>query len=259
MLKANLNFHCKFHLEAPKNHFIYTEFIDFSIGKNCPHNYIKLYSNFSIDRPFDENIPKASLPFISLCNIEKKLSDSKNKFSIHPDKNMITAFFTKEIYVNPTLSCYNSNNKVCFMTNELTNDLNPFSNQQNHPGHFYNELVIEILADNLQDFYYDIKYHFFSINLKSHNEISIPFNKNGNNSQARDLSSNSNAFKSDFILFKCSSALNNLNKTIEIFLDENMVCDSEIDCIYNDFDEFNCKITLYKSQIINYLIIFFLS
>lgn len=243
MLKANLNFHCKFLLEAPKNHFIYTEFTDFSIGKNCPHNYIKLYSNYTIDRLFESNNFEGTLPFISLCNIEKNLPDSKNKFTFKPDKNMITAFFTKEIYVNPTLSCYKSNNRVCFMTNELTNNLNPFSTHELQSSHFYNDLVIEILANNLHDFYFEMKYHFFSINLENKKKISTSL-KNGNTSQVRDLSSNSKAFKSHFSLFKCPSALNNVNESIEIFLDENMECDNEIDCIYNGFDEFNCKSTI---------------
>jgi hypothetical protein len=44
----NLNFHCKFHLKAPQNKYVYVEFTEFLFrNRKCNQNNIKLFSIFS--------------------------------------------------------------------------------------------------------------------------------------------------------------------------------------------------------------------
>lgn len=266
MIKDNLNFHCKFQLKAPKNNFIYIEFVSFLIGHSCNHNFIKLYNNYTgkdADTE-DHDLTNELRPLISLCSLDKYTVNS-DEFPLKNGKNnMITAFFSKDAHVSPSLSCYKSKNKVCFMTNELSHPLNPYRNQMAHTleGSFKNELVIEILASNLEDFYYEIKYHYFEIDFPRLVNVQRPlritnkvqtirsggseydggsakddsYENTGGDLYAEDLGS-------VVMPFSCSmSRVEGTNMTLDISIDANMVCDNEVDCVYSADDEMNCKL-----------------
>ncbi len=237
MLRSNRNFHCRFRLEAPRNHFVYVEFVDFKIAKNCEQNSIKLYSKFSAVKEFN----KSDKPFIKFCNLDNvDLVDLPNR--IGHDSGMITAFFGTETTVSPTLSCYKSNNKICFMTSEFENELNPFSVGPSEVG-FFNEVVIEIEANSLDELFYQIRYHYFMIdfervdNLES--DLSVASRKLGVKTRSDERFGQDATIQCDF---KCPKAVSNSNRSVDICVSDIMVCDGEIDCIFNDADELNCKL-----------------
>jgi len=235
MLRANRNFHCRFRLQAPMNHFAYVELVDFSIGKNCEQNAIRLFSNFSGERREDEVlVRKKAGPFIRLCNLDNPdLVDLPNR--IGSGSSMITAFFSKETTVSPTLSCYKSNNKVCFMTNELENKMNPFTAGSGGLS-FFNEVIIEVEASNLDEMFYEVRYHYFTIAAEAVDDGELVVT-----SKKQAVKTRSGQEMRTDCDFRCPEAVSNSNRSVDVCVSGKMVCDGEIDCIFNDADELNCK------------------
>lgn len=245
----NLNFNCKFHIKAPKNKFIYIEFNDFSLrNKQCHQNYIKLYSFYSRRNTslLTNILETPQLPFISLCTSaeSKNYNKSYDKASNSTlRKNMVTAHFFKETNINQALTCYNTKNKVCFLSNELESDLNPFTNLNSTnrlvKKDFYSEIVIDIMANELKNFYFDLKYHFFEIDFER-----IIFTSGGSAREAPSSFSFRQFMSQDKCGFRCPMTKMKTNLTLQICLDETLVCDNEVDCIFNESDEKNCKLRL---------------
>ena len=179
-------------------------------------------------------------------------------------QNMIVAEFFDEAVDNASLSCYNSRNKVCFMTNDVVNSQNPFhvyhqASDNNKKkmlvdAEFYNDVVIEITAENMNELVFDIKYHFYFIDLNDQepkNKMLVNGLLGSESTEASkkstlksifdpaDLLSLGDSVKSDCV-FKCPQAVNGNNRSLKICLDETLVCDGEVNCIYNDYDEINC-------------------
>ena len=238
VLKNNLNFYCKFYIKPPRqNQFVYIELVEFVIGKSCDNNFIKLYSNYSETNASVSDSAAAS-PFISLCNLNQVTTNRTQRDQVKAvhKSSMITAYFAKEAHVRPTLTCYKTKNKVCFMTNELENELNPFSRPRSKPHTFYNDLVVEILATDLREFYYEIRYHFFEIEQASQSKLST-----ATQSETIGLDFVLKSMNSQKCSFKCPAGPNASSSLTEICLDEVLICDNEVDCIYNNADELNCK------------------
>ena len=282
ILEANLNFFCKFHIKAPKNKFIYIEFSEFSIGRKCTRNHIKLFSSYSKKNSehssnLDSFFKGRPLPFISLCasSDSNTFNNLKNKFkkSVSLDKrnelmksskisqNTVVAHFLRESNINPSLSCYSSKQKVCFMTNELEDSSNPFyafsSRKKEHESskinrEFQNELVVEILAFNLKKFYFDLRYHYYQVDFET---LTIENNPSLNSDQnkilfnvaQRQIYKNMNE-KSENCDFRCGTSLNETSSSVQICLDETLICDNEIHCIFNESDEINCKFYFFELE-----------
>lgn len=119
------------------------------------------------------------------------------------------------------------------MTNELDQALNLFSSITNH---FHNDLEIEIKANNLEDLLYEIKYLFFRIDFTYSSD-----QFNGPKVSSKFQKTRSGLVGEEPCGFKCPSSISNNNRTVGICLDEQFLCDNEIDCIYTDADELNCK------------------
>ena len=49
--------------------------------------------------------------------------------------------------------------------------------------------------------------------------------------------------------FKCPSSVSASNRTVNVCLSSEVLCDGEINCIFNDADELNCKFSLYELKI----------
>lgn len=241
----NLNFQCKFHIKAPKNKFIYIEFKEFHLSKKqCNQNFIKLYSFYSkrTTNIMSSNFEQPQLPFISLCTADTNKSDQFKNQTFK--RNMVTAHFFKEANINQALSCYNSKSKVCFMSNELENDLNPYTslNASNRllKKEFFNEIVIDIMASELKYFYFELKYHFFEIDFDKiiFMEKSVSRELNANQFTFRRIVSN------DKCAFRCPMSKMYNNISLQICLDETLICDNEVDCIFSESDELNCPLKL---------------
>ena len=264
VVSENLNFHCKFHLKAPKNKFIYIEFNNFQFpNRECNSNYIRLNSYYSKKNASLSN--KYDIPMISLC----RNNNNNNIEANQSNRNMLTAHFTKESNINQALACYNLNNKVCFMTNELEDEMNPYTSLSDRlisKKEFFNELVVEIMANDIEKFNFEIKYHFFEIDFERiiftnrvNNKLSSSLSPTSSssssssssslndmnyfigNSRINDQFSFRRIITNDKCQFRCQLAKTNSNFTFQMCLDETLVCDNEIDCIFNESDEFNCK------------------
>ncbi len=158
---------------------------------------------------------------------------------------MVTAHFLKEANINQTLNCYTLKNKLCFMSNEIDNELNPYTlinfSNISIKKNFYNEIIIDVVATELKIFNFEIKYHFFEIdfdktvlvNLVSNTEIGI--------TSATSHFNFRHIVSSDNCQFRCPLAKINVNVSVQICLDETLVCDNDAECILNDSDEINCK------------------
>ncbi len=269
VVSENLNFHCKFHLKAPKNKFIYIEFNNFQFpNRECNSNYIRLNSYYSKKNASLSN--KYDIPMISLCRNNN--NNNNNIEANQSNRNMLTAHFTKESNINQALSCYNLNNKVCFMTNELEDQMNPYTSLSDRlisKKEFFNELVVEIMANDIEKFNFEIKYHFFEIDFErivftnrvnnklsslsstaSSSSSSNDMNYFLGNSRLNDQFSFRRIIANDKCQFRCQLAKTNSNFTFQMCLDETLVCDNEIDCIFNESDEFNCKLIIIKRYFI---------
>jgi hypothetical protein len=272
ILSHNLNFHCKFNIIAPKNNYIHIEFFDLHMANGCDHNHIKLYSNFSKANKsleMDEYFMNRPVPFIRLCSSPVNL----NKYDKAPDlkeQSMVVAEFFDESVAKSSFSCYNSKNKICFMTSELYNDLNPYSkieivhNEGDWPYlnftsdafEFHNNLVIEILANNLDKFNFEVKYHFYKFDFHVSSTLNDNLRVINNKAQHRDNKSvpfrlndaeseklkNSDKYNCDF---RCNYDSVNGSLSFKVCIDESLVCDNEVDCIFSGYDELNCNLFLF--------------
>jgi hypothetical protein len=249
LLSNNLNFYCKFMLIAPLNHFIHIEFSELYIPQKCHENSIKFYSNYtehtmkSRSWTHHDKLDHQAQPLLRLCALSssdysKQAYAAGIKFphdAIHSGSMVIAEFYDESI-INSSYSCFNSMSKICFMTNELESELNPFvqmnrverqwnqSKKLVHQGNFFNNLILEILSNDLNNLHFEIKYHFFAIDYATSNKAS------------------SWQHKKNECTFKCYDANQNASK--RVCLDESLVCDGEIQCIYNDLDERNCPYKL---------------
>ncbi len=157
---------------------------------------------------------------------------------------MVTAHFAKEANINQTLSCYNLNNKLCFMSNEIDNELNPFTSLNFSSilakKNFHNEIIIDVMATELENFNFEIKYHFFEIDF----DKTVFMNSKTKEIEITSAASHFNfrrIVNSDNCQFRCPLAKINSNISVQICLDETLVCDNEVECILSDSDEINCK------------------
>ncbi|RNA36355.1 dorsal-ventral patterning tolloid 1, partial [Brachionus plicatilis] len=247
VLFDNLNFHCKFNIIPPKNNFIHIEFADLFISGNCDHNNIKLYSNFSL---IDQNLNfkyfyyNRPSPFIRLCASNQPKS-----------QNLIIAEFFEESIANSSFNCFNSKNKICFLTSEISHKLNPYKKKFKKTN-FFNNLLIEIKSDKLKRFYFEIKYNFFSVNLPTYRNDIIEKNYKEQIAQAsrhdsKHLIDNKIIYETmydnvdcDFKCYTVEDAENKSNNVIQMCIDSSLVCDDEVHCIYNGLDESNCPLKL---------------
>lgn len=244
VLFDNLNFDCKFSIISPKNNFVQIEFTDLILHGNCDHNSIKLYSNFSLVKEdlnlkhFYYNRPS---PFIRLCASNQQ----KNE-------NLILAEFFEESIANSSFGCFNSKNKICFLTSEIPHKLNSFKKKFQRTN-FYNNLVVEIKSDKLKQFHFEIRYNFFSINLPTYrNEIIERTYKEqivqSSRHDSKHLIDHKKIYETMYVNsdcdFKCytlDDVKNKSSNVIQMCIDNSLVCDEEVQCIYNGLDELNCN------------------
>lgn len=248
VLFDNLNFNCRFNINAPKNSFIHVEFSELYLPETCEHNSIRLYSNFSNSDydslSLDGYFVSRPSPFIRLCPPSNKQESS---FANLDDKkeNMVVAEFFDESIANSSYSCFSSKNKICFLTSDLSNELNPLNTRLKHAD-FRNNLVVEIVADKLEKFYFEIKYHFYKIDFNADLRRLQLLDSFKRNSKQQDYeqydslqSDDDKILKNENCDFKCFTS--KMNGSLPICLDETLVCDDEVNCVYNDLDEANCR------------------
>lgn len=160
-------------------------------------------------------------------------------------QNMIVAQFFDESLANSSFTCVDPQSKICFLTSELNHDLNLFKKKHswNIVGddggeYFYNNLVVEVVSNRVYELEFEIKYNFFKV------ELAVSrLNSSTNHSTSEKLFSSKR--NCDFKCFKPSSAVgsNNRNRSVplRICLDQSLVCDGEVHCIFNNLDEINCE------------------
>lgn len=244
VLFDNLNFDCKFNIVPPKNNFVHIEFTDLILHGNCDHNSIKLYSNFSLKdeylniKYFYFNRPS---PFIRLCASNQQQNE-----------NLIIAEFFEESIANSSFNCFNSKNKICFLTSEISNKLNP-SKKKFKRTNFFNNLLIEIKSDKLKLFHFEIKYNFFSINLPTYRNDIIEKNyreqiEQASRQDSKHLIDSKSVYESmyantncDFKCFTLQDEQNKSSKVIQMCIDSSLVCDDDVHCTHNGLDEANCN------------------
>jgi hypothetical protein len=289
LLQSNLNFHCIFHIKSPKNHFVHIEFNDLIMPKECDRNSLRIYSNFSKFSQNANDLARTHELLLRLCSsneIEKKESSLSKRFWNESSnnvkyrqrsenvgslkeksknallkKNAIIVEFTDESIANLTLRCSNSKYKLCLMSNELNNEYNPLRKSSKSIMRklfdFSNEITIEILAYEMREVYFDIKYFFYKLEYENL-EIEVNSKKRTNEDKNNLTQHNSNSTETKLLIhssmlgiqhkrktstceFKCNSILNDFNETIKVCLDRSLLCDYQIQCIYSDEDEKNCN------------------
>lgn len=234
---------------------------------------------------------------------------------------MIAEFYEESI-INSSFACYNSKNKICFLTSDIKHQLNPVNKITADPAvntqqqqyqrpfgpnliisppiitpvinEFSNHLVVELLCNNLNKFFFEIKYFFYKID-------SPQSERYGSDDSALFLSSavrempvieepaertsvegltwkkilkkieitdkqvnqeyvnSETSAESDFVGIEDDRMLNSMtcdfrcylshngsvnSKQLRVCLDETLVCDGEVNCIFNDLDEINCNIRI---------------
>lgn len=252
ILIENLNFNCKFNIRAPKNHFIHIEFSELLIPKSCEHNSIKMYSSFShwnTTSSLENFFSVRPVPFMRLCPTNEHLNRKNTLETSTESQNMVVAEFFEDSLANSSFSCLSSKNKICFLTNEIKNELNPFKFKTRSAKGFFNNLIIDIISDNLDKFYFEIKYHFYKIEFSGADSSARKLKSESSDvsdTSDRGLFSGLKNDKYDSCDFKCgvadSSSHTSQENDFHICLDESLVCDQEVHCIYSDFDEVNCKL-----------------
>jgi hypothetical protein len=206
--QMNRNFNCRFNIHAQKDVLIYIEFIDLDIpSKNCDFNYIKLYS-------------KQKTVALKLCNMmaspvvseQNEISEIKRKQILNAKNILINAEFLNESMIDVILSCYYNAKKLCFISSDLISSSKPNEIES------LNKLSIEIFVSVLVDFKFKIRYHYFTL-----------ANQTKDNRECD---------------FKCNSKIRLFNDTesSNICLNKKFICDSNIDCIYSEDDEYDCKL-----------------
>ena len=279
----------------------------------CDENNIKLYSNFTRFglNTLESYFHTKPSPLLRLCSTKMKnltpppqspsppsrlANNKRNSAAAYPpppsqlDKSLVVAEFYEESIVNSSFSCYDAKNRICFLTSDIRSELNPSRpslaaaalNLNAQLEDFHNQMAIELLANNLNKLYFEIKYYFYRIDQPPEVSVkseavaagvtdwstsssakkmywkSLVKNRIGldRNSIGNEMSRNSNAVEAEneqqqqHCDFKCfTGVLVNAelaNSSIasqvkRICLDESLVCDGEVDCIFNGLDEFNCE------------------
>jgi hypothetical protein len=248
-------------------------------------------------------------------------SGTTDSFANEPvERNTVMAEFYEESIINSSFACINTKNKICFLTSDIKHELNPAaaaaSKSKDHDRsgaagnrqsggskttngpvtdnlNFYNNLVVELLANNLNKFFFEIKYFYYKIDYfdsitrlranemasdaastlstgsdpskldwkKIFTTIEIS-NKDTQRDYAQGLavpedvaavglSSSSAASSEDkaFCDFKCYNNGGDADNSDgvqfrSVCLDESLVCDGEVHCIFSDLDERNCKLNI---------------
>lgn len=194
---------------------------------------------------------------------------------------MIVAQFFDDSIANSSFTCLDPRSKICFLTSDITDELNlykrvqleqqqaPLSSRKSAHSHisqyFYNTLVVDVVSSRLEEFDFEIKYNFFSIDMSVNTPIeATPLSSakfdSSNSSKSNEMLLSSSKRNCDF---KCVRPLqlvhqqsldspkraiyeannNSMLLTMTVCLDESLVCDGEIHCIFNNFDEINCKMS----------------
>jgi hypothetical protein len=94
-----------------------------------------------------------------------------------------------------------------------------------------------VFASNLKDLFYEIKYHYFSIDLPKASPTQRPLRITDKEQ------SSGRTGEGEFQSFRClaSGGQGNATTPLDILIDKSMVCDNEVDCVYGGMDEANCK------------------
>jgi hypothetical protein len=221
ILLKNLNFFCRFTIEVPTNEFVKLEFTDIYLPQECNKDYVKIFANFSKTQVgLNDFFLKRPSPFIKFC--------SSSNFSRKNEKKIVVSEFFDTSVAQSSFGCIKSKNKICLMTSDINNALNPLFKTKSsiiRDINFSNNFFIEIVSENLNGFYFEIKYHFYSVDFTTlFKEDALVFKQNS-------------SFKCDF---KCKSS-NETSKNLTICLSKSLVCDKEVDCIYDNSDEQDCN------------------
>lgn len=198
---------------------------------------------------------------------------------------MIVAQFFDDSIANSSFTCLDPRSKICFLTSEINNELNLYKRVQleqassslpssqprksvysHNSQYFYNTLVLDIVSSRLDEFDFEIKYNFFSIDMSMSTPDSSIQSSLSSVKFSTDLGLNSSKSNEKLLSsskrncdFKCVRPLqlvhqkspespiyvasnNSMLLTMTVCLDESLVCDGEIHCIFNNVDEINCKI-----------------
>jgi hypothetical protein len=238
VLKDNLNFHCKFYLKPKKNHrYVYIEFDNLYLANFCRKNFVRISTTIHQQSLTQDNrLPymKEKPYFVKLCALDNindpsfKTDATRIDLSSH---NMVVAQFMNERSIDSSLSCYNAKKIACFMTSDFVN--------KSSTNLLNDGIVIEILSDNLGDeFFFAMKYHFYGLL-----EDADSFNDNNQHKKMETKQDLLSKFD-----FKCPRALNGRKKNVTIFLDNTLLCDKEVHCIFSQADELNCKLIIFNKK-----------
>ena len=223
LLKKNLNFFCRFNIEVPANQFVNIEFTEIFLPQECIKDYVQIFTNYSKTQiGLNDYFLSRPAPFIKLC--------SSSNISKKNEKKIVVAEFYDSSVAKSSFGCIKSKNKICLMTSDINNALNPVFKPKTNTIRdisFNNNFFIEIASESLDGFYFEIKYHFYSI------DVASIFTK---------VTSEKSSFACDF---KCGAS-NETSRNLTICLSKSLVCDKEVDCIYDNFDEQNCKLKFFR-------------
>lgn len=82
ILVDNLNFACKFYVNAPLNTFIHTQFTELLLPTSCPASQVKLYGNFSrVNSSLDRWATLGQAAFLKLCSTSPPNTQTSNENS----------------------------------------------------------------------------------------------------------------------------------------------------------------------------------
>lgn len=182
---------------------------------------------------------------------------------------MVVAQFYDDSIANSSFACVDPRSKICFLTSEINDELNLFKRvgqqQQQQKStrsrsartsqYFYNSLVVEIVSSRVEELEFEIKYNFFKIDMSV--VTSLSSSSSSSDSSNSTVSANSEKLFSsskrncDFRCFKPESlsaespngnnSKSSIRSPVRVCLDESLVCDGELHCMFNNLDEINCK------------------
>ena len=247
----NRNFHCEFHIRAPSNSFVHLEFYELRLSPtNCDTNNIKLYSSFT-ELSTESN--SVSTPNVKPTYLFTICGNNSSLVSFSPDPefyvpNSVGIKHVVDIAANAWYPCHpDKANPICLMTNKLKNRVNASSfdySIMEGGASFYNDIVLNIDANDLTHFHFDIKYKFFKVEVVA-DDLSSGSNKGDTNIFPSQLTSFLSIYdkKEGDCVFKCNSSERNDQNVSFIYclLDESLLCDGEIDCLIDFSDEVDCK------------------
>jgi hypothetical protein len=108
----------------------------------------------------------------------------------------------------------------------------------------------------LDKFNFEVKYHFYKFDFHVSSTLNDNLRVINNKAQHRDNKSvpfrlndaeseklkNSDKYNCDF---RCNHDSVNGSLSFKVCIDESLVCDNEVDCIFSGYDELNCNLFLF--------------